>query len=275
MPRHSQPSTASWPNIFTGISRGDHDAFTAFYHQTARQVYGLTRRIIVDTEMAKEATQDIYLIVWQEAHRYNQTLGTPTAWLMTIAHRRTVDKVRAEQSSTNRAAHWATHNHTPDYDTVAETVATKIEAQTVITCLKGLSPHPARSNQSCLLPVHDLPASLRTPLHPAINNQNQNPRRTEKPPNLPRGTPTRMIITTYEQDRAARIPDQHIADLESARPLLVRTILGALTACTNDNSTCDLNASLSTSRQRLISAAISDLEDLDNQIHAARNPDCS
>ncbi|WP_019483753.1 ECF RNA polymerase sigma factor SigK [Arthrobacter sp. TB 23] len=121
------------------ISRGDHDAFTAFYHQTARQVYGLTRRIIVDTEMAKEATQDIYLIVWQEAHRYNQALGTPTAWLMTIAHRRTVDKVRAEQSSTNRAAHWATYNHTPDYDTVAETVATKIEAQTVSTCLKSLS----------------------------------------------------------------------------------------------------------------------------------------
>lgn len=84
-----------------------------------------------------------------------------------------------------------------------------------------------------------------------------------------------MIITTHEQDRATRTPDPHIADLESARPLLVRTILGALTTCTNHNSTCDLNASLSTSRQRLISAAISDLEDLDNQIHAARNPNNS
>lgn len=81
-----------------------------------------------------------------------------------------------------------------------------------------------------------------------------------------------MIITAYEQHRATRAPDQQVADLESARPLLVRTILGALTACTNPDSTCDLNASLSTSRQRLISAAISDLEDLDNQIHAARNP---
>lgn len=83
------------------------------------------------------------------------------------------------------------------------------------------------------------------------------------------------MIITQEQHHATRTPDQHLADLESARPLLVRTILGALTTCTNDNSTCDLNASLSASRQRLISAAISDLEDLDNQIHSARHPNDS
>ncbi|MBE0011106.1 ECF RNA polymerase sigma factor SigK [Arthrobacter sp. AET 35A] len=122
------------------ISEGDKEAFTDFYHRTARKVYNLARRVIVDAEIAQETTQDIYLIVWQEAHRYNPTLGTPTGWLMTITHRRAVDRVRAEQSSTNRVARWATDNHTPDYDSVAETAANRAETLSVIKCLEDLSP---------------------------------------------------------------------------------------------------------------------------------------
>ncbi|MBG6192180.1 RNA polymerase sigma-70 factor (ECF subfamily) [Arthrobacter sp. CAN_A212] len=121
------------------ISEGDRDAFSAFYYQTARQVYGLARRIIVDSEIAQETTQEVYLFVWQQARRYDPALGSPMAWLMTITHRRAVDKVRAEQSSTNRAARWASANHSPDYDSVAETAITRVEAQTVATCLERLS----------------------------------------------------------------------------------------------------------------------------------------
>lgn len=120
--------------------QGDEDAFSAFYQLTMQRTYSLTRRILVNTEIAQDTTQEIYLTVWQEARRYDPTLGNPFAWLLTIAHRKAVDKVRAEQSSSARAARWAIANHSPDYDSVAETVATRLEAQTVITCLRNLSP---------------------------------------------------------------------------------------------------------------------------------------
>ncbi|MBG6182034.1 ECF RNA polymerase sigma factor SigK [Arthrobacter sp. CAN_A1] len=120
--------------------QGDQDAFTAFYHLTSRRVYGLARRVIVDAEIAHDATQEIFVIVWKNAHKYNPTLGTPLAWLLTITHRKAVDKVRSEQATINRQTRWGITNHTPEYDVVAETVTTRAETQSVITCLKSLSP---------------------------------------------------------------------------------------------------------------------------------------
>lgn len=118
---------------------GDRDAFTTFYQLTSHRVYGLARRVIVDSEIAHDATQEIFLIVWQDAHKYNPTIGNPMAWLMTITHRRAVDKVRSEQARTDRDALWGVANHSPDYDVVAETVTTRMEAQSVTACLGSLS----------------------------------------------------------------------------------------------------------------------------------------
>lgn len=119
---------------------GDRNAFTEFYQLTAGRVYSLARRVIVDAEITHDATQEIFLIVWQDAHKYNPTMGNPMAWLMTITHRRAVDKVRSEQARTDRDARWGIASHNPGYDVVAETVTTRIEAQSVTTCLRSLSP---------------------------------------------------------------------------------------------------------------------------------------
>lgn len=120
--------------------QGDRDAFTMFYEQTSRRVYSLARRTIVNVEMSKDTTQDVYLTVWRDAHKYDPILGSPLAWLMTITHRKSVDKVRAEEAATKREARWVAETQSFEYDVVAETVEGRIEAQTVIKCLTTLSP---------------------------------------------------------------------------------------------------------------------------------------
>ncbi|MHA7156380.1 ECF RNA polymerase sigma factor SigK [Arthrobacter sp. TMN-50] len=122
------------------IGQGDREAFANFYRLTSRRVYGLARRIIVNVEIAQDTTQDIYLTVWRDAHKYNPVLGSAIAWLLMITHHKAVDKVRSEQAIINREARWVTASHSPDYDVVAETVTTRIEAQTVVQCLDTLSP---------------------------------------------------------------------------------------------------------------------------------------
>lgn len=119
--------------------QGDRDAFTAFYVQTSQRVYSLARRTIVNIEISQDTTQDVYLTVWRDAHKYDPVLGSPMAWLMTITHRKSVDKVRTEQAKTNREARWGAQTHSPDYDVVAEAVEHRIEAQTVLKCLDTLS----------------------------------------------------------------------------------------------------------------------------------------
>lgn len=120
-------------------AQGDPEAFATFYQLTSTRVYGLTRRIIVDAEIAQDVTQEIYLMVWQTAHKYDPATGSAMAWLMTIAHHRAVDKVRSEQAHTRREARWGITNQSVDYDVVAETVANRIENQLVARCLRDLS----------------------------------------------------------------------------------------------------------------------------------------
>ena len=78
-------------------------------------------------------------MVWLEARKYDPAAGSAMAWLMTIAHRRAVDKVRSEQAGTNREFRWGTANHGVEYDVVAETVADRMEGQDVARCLHSLS----------------------------------------------------------------------------------------------------------------------------------------
>lgn len=121
------------------ISNGDQDAFAQFYEQTSKRVYGMARRVLVDAELSRDATQEVYLQVWNSAGKYNHTSGTPFAWLMTLAHRRAVDKVRSQQSATEREARYGAAMQVPDRDDVAETVEQLLEAEAVVTCLETLT----------------------------------------------------------------------------------------------------------------------------------------
>lgn len=119
-------------------AQGDHQAFSEFYRHTSGQVAGLVRRVVIDRELSEEVVQEVFIVVWQDAAKYQAALGGPTAWLMTIAHRRAVDKVRSNQSSRNRDDRWA--STTPGaYDGVLDAVADNMVARTLVTSLACLS----------------------------------------------------------------------------------------------------------------------------------------
>lgn len=139
-----QPGT--WPRRVPGadlaallalVARGDQAAFTTFYDRTAAQVFGLVRRVVRDPAQSEEVTQEVMLEVWRTAARFDPHRGSPSAWLMTLSHRRAVDRVRAGQAATEReirASLAAT-----DYDVVSEAVETRLDAQRVRRCLESLT----------------------------------------------------------------------------------------------------------------------------------------
>jgi len=75
------------------VARRDVDAFATFYDRTRARVFGLVTRVLRDPGYSEETTQDIYLQVWRTADSYDPAAGSPLAWLMTLAHRRAVDRV--------------------------------------------------------------------------------------------------------------------------------------------------------------------------------------
>ncbi|MFR9750349.1 ECF RNA polymerase sigma factor SigK [Nocardia sp. 004] len=126
--------------LLVATGAGDRVAFTEFYRLTSSRVFGLTVRILRSYAAAEEVTQEVYLQVWSMADRYDATLASPVGWIMMLAHRRAVDRVRAESSAANRDLVYAYEQLGRDHDIVAESVTQRIEEQQVVRCLRTLTP---------------------------------------------------------------------------------------------------------------------------------------
>lgn len=122
------------------IAGGDRDAFAAFYDDTCARVFGLASRIVRNPTLAEEITQEVYLQVWTStARQYDPALASPIGWLMTLTHRRSVDRVRAEQSASDRNHLYGASHLGRDHDTVSEQVEQRLDEQRVTDCLDTLT----------------------------------------------------------------------------------------------------------------------------------------
>src|SRR5690349_4646971 len=110
------------------IASGDRDAFTEFYDMTCARVFGLSSRIVRNPALAEEVTQEVYLQVWTSAARdYNPALASPIGWLLTLTQRRSVDRVRSEQSASDRNHAYGASTLGREHDVVAAEVGQRLD----------------------------------------------------------------------------------------------------------------------------------------------------
>jgi RNA polymerase sigma-70 factor, ECF subfamily len=131
--------TTELDTLLRQVARRDVDAFAAFYDQTRSRVFGLVTRVLRDPGYSEETTQDVYLQVWRNAENYDPSAGSPMAWLMTLAHRRAVDRVRSEQAASTRESRYGAANAEPPSDHVADTIIRGDERRQVAECLGSLT----------------------------------------------------------------------------------------------------------------------------------------
>ncbi|KAB1911353.1 ECF RNA polymerase sigma factor SigK [Micromonospora sp. AMSO31t] len=125
--------------LLRAVARGDEAAFERLYAIVAPRVHGLARRVLRDPAQAEEVAQEVLVEVWRTAARFDPARGSATAWIFTIAHRRAVDRVRAEQAGAERARKVAAGAGETPYDEVAEEAAARWERQQVRHCLDALT----------------------------------------------------------------------------------------------------------------------------------------
>ena len=74
---------------------GDDRAFALFYDESSRLVHSVARRFLADQADADEVTLDVFTQVWRSASVFDPARGTVTAWLVTMARSRAIDKLRS------------------------------------------------------------------------------------------------------------------------------------------------------------------------------------
>src|SRR5579875_3226962 len=84
------------------VARGDHAAYEAVYDELSAPVFGLIKRVVRDPAQSEEVAQEVLLEVWRTASRFDAGRGGAVSWVMTMAHRRAVDRVRAESAAAAR-----------------------------------------------------------------------------------------------------------------------------------------------------------------------------
>jgi RNA polymerase sigma-70 factor (ECF subfamily) len=138
-----RPDTLEAQMVAAG--RGDQAAFAEIYENVAPRIHGLARRILRDPQLAEDVTQEVLLALWQASSGFDPDRGSALSWVMTIAHRRAVDRVRATDAWRRRDAVEAARTHTVPYDETAASAHASLEGQRIRAALATLSPSQRRA----------------------------------------------------------------------------------------------------------------------------------
>lgn len=136
----SARSSGELDTLLRRVAERDVDAFAQLYDRTRARVFGLVIRILRDPGYSEETTQEIYLQLWRNAGAYDPAAGSAVAWILSLAHRRAVDRVRVEQAATARESRYGASDVERDRDVVADATLARDERDRVVQCLKGLTP---------------------------------------------------------------------------------------------------------------------------------------
>src|SRR5512146_1581059 len=94
---HDGKACSKTNDLIQRLVHGDQQAFLTLYDCYAAQVHALTLHILSDPMLAEEVTQDTFIKLWSRAPLYVSERGSFVAWLLTIARRTALDRVRLER----------------------------------------------------------------------------------------------------------------------------------------------------------------------------------
>ncbi len=88
--------------LLLAVARRDETAFATLYGRVARPMFSLVVRIIRSEAEAEEILQESFWQIWERAPDYREALGSPFGWMITIARRKAIDRLRANSRHLQR-----------------------------------------------------------------------------------------------------------------------------------------------------------------------------
>jgi RNA polymerase sigma-70 factor (ECF subfamily) len=130
---------AELTELLKACSRGEEAAFAKLYDATAARLFGLVLRTVRDRAQAEEVTQEAYLDIWRNSSRFDPDHGSAMSWMMTIGHRKAVDRVRSAEATRARDTVYEARDQATPFDQTAEDAHRNLDAQRVNRALDTLT----------------------------------------------------------------------------------------------------------------------------------------
>ncbi len=134
-----QQQAARLADLLDRSARGQEEAFAELYDATSSRIYGVVLKVLRSPDLAAEVTQEVYVEIWRLASRFSSERGSVMSWMVTIAHRRAVDRVRATVSETRRDTDWARLDEETPHDKVWDTLEHRLDTERVRKGLDSLT----------------------------------------------------------------------------------------------------------------------------------------
>lgn len=97
---HSQNglSKVTDESLLKRISRHQQPALKEFYGRHNRMLRHVVEGFVHESGDADDVLQEVFLQIWKEADHYSPRAGKPLGWVVTIARRRAIDRLRRRQA---------------------------------------------------------------------------------------------------------------------------------------------------------------------------------
>lgn len=101
--------------LMESLKNRDETALQEFRIRFGRVMRTIVDQMLVEENEADDVVQDTFLQVWKQAHYYSRQCGRPLGWVITVARRRAIDRVRRRQSYGRAMENFKAHTaHTLD-----------------------------------------------------------------------------------------------------------------------------------------------------------------
>lgn len=108
--------SASDAALMVAVGRWHHDALAEIYRRHGGAVHALATRVLGRGQPAEDVTQDVFVDLWQRPERFDPERGSLRTFLLTMAHGRAVDLLRADAARRAREERTARGTAMAGYD---------------------------------------------------------------------------------------------------------------------------------------------------------------
>jgi RNA polymerase sigma-70 factor (ECF subfamily) len=97
-PAATDPVEPTDEQLMARIQQRDEDALTMLYYRYSKLLQSVISRCVYDAHHAEDLLQEVFVEIWDRAGHYSEEKGRALGWLITLARRRALDRIRRFQA---------------------------------------------------------------------------------------------------------------------------------------------------------------------------------